>query len=29
AIATVLTDQPRDYIQKGENTFAFSHDLIR
>lgn len=27
AIAAALVDQPRDYIQRGENTFAFSHDL--
>jgi FkbM family methyltransferase len=25
AIAAALTHQPRDYIQKGENTFAFCH----
>ena len=25
AIAAALTHQPRDYIQKGENTFAFAH----
>jgi FkbM family methyltransferase len=25
AIAAALVHQPRDYIQKGENTFAFSH----
>jgi FkbM family methyltransferase len=29
AIVAALTDHPRDYIQKGENTFAFSHKLIR
>lgn len=27
AIVAALVDRPRDYIQKGENTFAFSHDL--
>jgi hypothetical protein len=25
AIAAALTHHPRDYIQKGENTFAFAH----
>jgi FkbM family methyltransferase len=25
AIAAALTHKPRDYIQKGENTFAFAH----
>jgi FkbM family methyltransferase len=27
AIVSALIDQKRDYIQKGENTFAFLHDL--
>jgi FkbM family methyltransferase len=27
AIILALAARPRDYIQKGENTFAFSHDL--
>lgn len=27
AIASALIDQPRDYVQQGENTFAFSHVL--
>jgi FkbM family methyltransferase len=29
AVLAALIDQPRDYIQKGENTFAFSHGLLR
>jgi FkbM family methyltransferase len=29
AIVAALVDTPRDYIQKGENTFAYSHDLAR
>jgi FkbM family methyltransferase len=29
AIVAALIDQKRDYIQKGENTFAFLHDLQR
>jgi FkbM family methyltransferase len=28
AIVSSMVDRPRDYIQQGENTFAFSHDLM-
>jgi FkbM family methyltransferase len=28
AIASVLTNHARDYVQSGENTFSFSHSLL-
>lgn len=28
AIVSALIAQPRDYVQQGENTFAFSHELL-
>ncbi len=27
AVVSILTRQPRDYIQSGENTFAFLHSM--
>ncbi|WP_194273750.1 MULTISPECIES: FkbM family methyltransferase [Rhizobium] len=28
SVLSVLTKEPRDYLQEGENTFAFSHSLL-